>query len=1012
MRREPEILLTLGDPESLDIGTRRRLVRAFVSAYGQGSWRGLHIPIDEVRRLAHIDLSALVRELWGVRPENDDIREFLIELIWQGPIRDCADLMHIAAIDVQNTASDRISAIKALLACGQNDIVRDIAENMLSDSDVWSGQVVQGVLEDIFPEVISPGEMVELIEQIPESRNRDGGFDWVLHKIVDTTTPLSEPFILLRNQIADLILRTRNEEQDFYDMQGVFGHFAPELARLCARQIDESTVLPDAESIRAFVIASRFGEHRVSLGDQVRELRGRFQENAELRRSAFWAELELMDEVVPNSDDFQRYYQACYGGLVGDLQQFDRPWLELALQDISRPERRSVALHALVTIGMQENFDFEALRGMLLDQPHLVAILDERTTPRAQSEGLEAIRVRSEALRLERGAREDQRLHDWKEWRGELVADPEGAFSVGKQLQTVTNLYYWLRAREHGRSQYDVWDKAALINVFSLVIADKAESAFRSFWRSSRPQLWSERPFEKRNSTLNTWIYGLCGVSAEADAPGWAELLSYDEALRASAYATLELNGLAPFIHDLVISHPAAVDYTIGNELVAELAVGGENGHLPILQDLAHTEIGLQRLLYPRFIEALAAIPYVFDVESGQHWAHHLNQILGVLDEAMDGDIREEVAGECARRYEANREGPLAHVWIRGLFRLNVERGAQVLFAQTDNIDDTTAQLDAVGIFAALFGGDDAVSLMKVADPVQLARLLGQLVRAAYAFIRREDDQVHEGVYSPDVRDKAESARNFLLSKLLETPGLEARRVILELATESDFAYFPDRLRLLARQRAAVDAEFSPYDTEALVALENHYEIPPNDRDGIFSTMMDRLDDLAHEVAHHDFTNRRTLRTISDEEEMQRNLALWIEAKANGAYVVTREDEVADRKRPDIRLAAVLGGQKAVAEVKLADRWSLPDFERALRAQLLGQYLRHEMCKAGCLLLTYNGEKSYWINPTTRKRMHFTEIVAHLVVKARELEEESSGEVRLAVFGLDLTDPPLEVAHR
>ena len=60
MELEPEALLSLGDPESLDLATRARIVRQFVGAYGDGSWRGLNIPPTAVRRLAHRDLAVFV----------------------------------------------------------------------------------------------------------------------------------------------------------------------------------------------------------------------------------------------------------------------------------------------------------------------------------------------------------------------------------------------------------------------------------------------------------------------------------------------------------------------------------------------------------------------------------------------------------------------------------------------------------------------------------------------------------------------------------------------------------------------------------------------------------------------------------------------------------------------------------------------------------------------------------------------------------------------------------------
>ena len=74
---------------------------------------------------------------------------------------------------------------------------------------------------------------------------------------------------------------------------------------------------------------------------------------------------------------------------------------------------------------------------------------------------------------------------------------------------------------------------------------------------------------------------------------------------------------------------------------------------------------------------------------------------------------------------------------------------------------------------------------------------------------------------------------------------------------------------------------------------------------------------------------------------MQRNLAWQIRQRANDVYKVTREEEVADNKHPDIRLSIANRDLKAAIEVKIADNWTLADLERALQNQLAGQYLRH-----------------------------------------------------------------------
>ena len=409
----------------------------------------------------------------------------------------------------------------------------------------------------------------------------------------------------------------------------------------------------------------------------------------------------------------------------------------------------------------------------------------------------------------------------------------------------------------------------------------------------------------------------------------------------------------------------------------------------------------------------MKAWPSAFTDETGTRWVHHLDRVLRILDETSREADREAIARECADRYDADPAGVLGLVWLRGLFRFDLVRGTRALVTEFADRKDPAAHARAIDAFAALFGERDSpVPAFESIDPARRGHILGQLVRYSHAFVRPEDDQVHEEVYTPDVRDKAQNARDFLLSKLLDTPGPEARRVILGLADEDDFAHAADRLRLMARQRTAADAEFPAFAPEDVRALDDRQEAPPRGRDGLFTVMMDRLDDLAHDLAHHDFSDRRTVLSISEEREMQRTFALRIEAKANGAYVVAREEEVADEKRTDIRLSAVDGGHKAVVEVKIADKWSLTDLERALRNQLVGRYLRHSTCKAGCLLLTCHGRKRFWVHPETRKRVGFPEVVTFLRDRARTIEQEYSHDVRLAVFGLDLTDPPFASAYR
>ena len=1014
IEREPETLISYGDPGSLHLAARSALLRTFVSRYGQGDWHGLNIPFPEVRRLAHPELATVIRECWGDGPANDEVRELLILLIRLGPVEVCADLAYGVALDTKASEYGRIAAIQALLACGRSDSVRDLAGAMLAEPVSWPDRVVYGVASDLFPAIITAGELIRLMERTREPKKTVEGFEWMSRQIVKSIEVGADSAIALRDRMADLIWRGRTPMDQPYRIESEFGHLAPALAMLCHRQLTATAEKPDADLIRASVIASRFGGRRTGGRELVRKLREQFTQNTVLRNDALWAELAFMDEANPSDDDWRRLRHAQHEGLTGHLTETDRPWIETALADERRPERRAVALHALIGLWFRRGrveTELDAIRANVKGHRLLGRILDERTAPPEPNEELERMEREHECWERELACREAQRLEDWKTWREQVLADPDDAFSEEKRQGTVSTLYQWLESTERVRDRFNQWDKDALAQTFNRDIADRAEMAFRAHWRTTPPVLWSARPSDEKGSIRYDWIHGLTGVSAEASTPGWTASLSPSEARTAAAYATIEIGGFAPFVTDLAESHPVEVEEVIGGEVSAELSVGGEYLHLSTLQNLTYSEGDLKRIFVPRLLDELRLWPTDSAVDTEPHWARHLDSVLRILSEVTDGADRVAIAQECAERYEANPLGPVALVWLRGLFQFDAVWGAQVLIQEFEGGNDASSGDRAIETFAALVGNERSAIGFEIEDPAQRARLLGPLVRYAYAFVRREDDQIHEGVYTPNTRDHAETARHFLLSMLLDTPGPDAWRVLLELADEDDFTHQADRLRFQARQRAAVDAEFPPFDPADVIALDTRHEAPPRDRDGLFTVMMDRLDDLAHDMADDDFTNRPTLRGIGTEPEMQRNLAREIRQRANGAYEVTREDEVADNKHPDIRLSVANRDLKAVIEVKIADNWTPAKLERALRCQLAGQYLRHSNCRSGCLLLTYHGRKQYWKHPEARKRMPFSDLVAHLNDKARAIENESAHGVRIAVFGLDLTDPLLPRAR-
>ena len=1011
VQREPEMLLSTGDPESLNLPARCGLVRELVDRYGEGGLRGLHIPTDQVLRLAHPELASVIRECWYAKPTNEEVRELLILLIRFGPAKDCADLMVGVATNPEETVDLRLAAFRALLSCGKEDVVRKLVDDMLTETSQWPARIIHGISPDLFPTVIYVEDLIHLIKQTPEPPEfQVGGFKRSMREIVNDVEPQSETAVSLRDGLAELIWQGRRESESPYNVSGQFDYLTPALAKLCNRQLAEISGHCPSELVRAAVIASKFGNDVTDVDNSVGALRERFSAKPKLRRDGFLAELDFMDAFKPVDNEWHRFRLASLEGLVDSLSEADRDWLGEALADRSQPDRRGVALHALFwlwDLGSRDESEIDALRAEIDGDANLTKILDELTAPPTAE--LKAQVAKEEKRKREREKRAAQVQKQWIKveatLRHDLQNKTKDAFSPKNLNRTFERLYKWLMYKLKIPGPLPHWNTDIVADAFGIDVADRSRDALKEFWCTTPPTLWSRRPRSEKNQIYWHEILGLVAVEDESSSPGWAKFLSSANALTAAAYATFKSNNFPHFVLILAASHPEEIKDVIGGEIGAELKVAGNHSHLPTLSKLTHADQRIKRLCAPRLLAELRDWPSAVDDESGPQWADHLDRVLRVLSETVTAGDRRKIACDCVDRYRSGPSAVQAYTWLRGAFRFDTVQGANALIAQLRETDSLGNGGSAIGAFASLLNFDGTL-IFESNDFEAHIDVLGQLVRLAYASVRVEDDIVHEGVYSPGPRDRAQDARRRLHDMLIEMPGPEAYRVQMELANDELFASRSDRLKMHARRRAAENAEFAPYRPDDVVALETRHEAPPNDRDGLFHVMLDRLDDLQHEFTDGDFSDRRTIQSIAEEAEMQRTLAGRLRDRANETYSVTREEDVADGKSPDIRLLNKSGDQKAVIEVKIADkRWTLPALRKTLGSQLVDRYLRDPNCKAGCLLLTGHDKKKFWIHPKSKKRIRFSDMIAYLKTQAQEIEDQNQGEIRIAVFGLDLTGP-------
>jgi hypothetical protein len=91
--------------------------------------------------------------------------------------------------------------------------------------------------------------------------------------------------------------------------------------------------------------------------------------------------------------------------------------------------------------------------------------------------------------------------------------------------------------------------------------------------------------------------------------------------------------------------------------------------------------------------------------------------------------------------------------------------------------------------------------------------------------------------------------------------------------------------------------------------------------------------------------------------EVQPHIARYFHDNSRGQYSVTRESEVAERKRRDVELAATAFVGKATIELKIGDKWTLAQLKATLSDQIIARYLKHPECRVGFLVVTFAEHK-------------------------------------------------------
>ena len=541
------------------------------------------------------------------------------------------------------------------------------------------------------------------------------------------------------------------------------------------------------------------------------------------------------------------------------------------------------------------------------------------------------------------------------EWIARLKADPDIVRSPpGLQLGEFSTDQCCLLREVEGedlradRAQGSDW--RTLIDEFGEDVARAYRDAAVAHWRHFRPELRSEGG--NTSSIPYSLIFAMAGLAIEADeVDGFPRHLDASEVRLALRYIVFELNGFPRWLEAMNRAWPDEVLHAVLTELFWELENTDPDGPMHyILHDLA---------VYAPWLHGALAGPLLCWIRS-----HDLPS-----DDALDYSLRILRAGEVdpselvvvAESKAIDHSNDQRACWYAVWVDAEPETGVDALKVYLDGLGPDEGSRAAQLFITTLMGSSrsgraSGTNLGKFHTPQYLKSLYVLMHR--HIRVTEDIDRSGGGVYSPGLRDEAQTAREGLFNLLVEIPSKETYVALSELIEEHPDPNACPFVETRARRRAEQDGDLERWTAEQVAEFGEKLTRTPKTHRQLFDLAVARLTDLKDWLEHGDDSLYRSWQKADDEGEIRRQVATWLNQRWGNPFTVAEEPELANRQRTDIRLQSQGIPSRVPIELKLLDkRWTGPQLCERLCNQLVGDYMREATGGCGVMLLVWQGNR-------------------------------------------------------
>jgi hypothetical protein len=996
LRRDPWLLLERGDPASLPLDVRARALRAAMTA--PDAQRFGRLPnLGALRRVAQQDMAPTIRTLWAELKEDDSSRQVIMQLVWLGSLRACADLAVEASFGAYADRTTEILSARALAAVGSDDEKRRYGGYLADNQSSVASEVFWDGVVELFP--------------------RHFGFDALLAALGDRALRARSSAQDLSRNVASLIPKLESNDQARalielalseirQEDRGDEGHPLWEVAEACAEFLLASCAgraEREPLAIAVHVESVAYHRHRPSgLTAQSERMRVALASTPENRRATLWTAAELLGwNSAQPGPPIRHPHQLDMAGVQIGLAPEDAKWLVADASARERDDDVRLAVNAAMRIARDAGGFAEtaaALGAAAKARPGVAEELAKWTDPPPPPPADALISLQIQEMNEQAKRKADEFDASWRVFIEDLRARPQqlrtcrppSAEGVDARLAQIWHLADRLRGTD---GRFSEGDLEGLRPALGDELLAEFSDALSSQWRLWTPTPKAERAPEDQNRLGAADLIGLLGVSVEARSdPGWATRLTPQEATAATLYATLDINGFPDWLAQLSVAQPIAAREALLRCCFGDWRRDDRTPFQGVLYDLSRAGGAACELVSAEILERIASDP--------PPSLRVLEAAVRVAQLGRKGP--RDIAATFIDLFEREAELDSRAIFIAAAFAERPDAACAALDETLDAIPPANRKALVRAAIPRIFGDDwSRGSIDTSAMPFSTLKRLADVAHREIA-PREDPERTANEVFAPDSRDHAKTARSHALNALLARPGLATYQAIRSMIS-TGFPEDPIVMERWARDRAALDSERAPWTFADVESFErDHLAIPRTPRD-LRTLAMHRFADLQAELIESDYGQGATLASLPDELAVQNWFAHEFKRGRKNSFSIEREPRVADEKEPDLRLEAKGSDAKLPIEIKVAESWSLKELEEALTVQLMGRYLRDPESKWGILLIAHQRPRPLGWKDEEGAFISIEQVVDRLSKRADDIAAQDPSAAQMAVALVDVS---------